>query len=66
MKEQEQEQESEDSEIGDKWERVDSTTWRLCVPGGWLVQVASLLGVAVTFFPDASCAWDLSESKAPR
>ncbi|MFH1849243.1 MAG: hypothetical protein ABH879_03575 [archaeon] len=47
-----------------KWETVSSGTYRLLVPGGWLVQVESTYSdaydLAITFFPDPEHSWELT------
>lgn len=39
-----------------RWERVESGTYRLAVPGGWLYRYRFDHGVTMAFVPDPSAA----------
>lgn len=47
-----------------RWEEVETvgdaspSTFRVPVPGGWLVAVGDEDGIGVTFYPDPDGQWD--------
>jgi hypothetical protein len=48
------------------WERITDNTWRMCVPGGWLVKTmedVSYRGVSthMVMIPDQNHEWELLE-----
>lgn len=47
------------------WEHIDMCTFRMRVPGGWLVQISSADGdqVALCHVPDAYHRWVLEEAR---
>lgn len=46
-----------------KWEPLNDgypvSTYRMKVPGGWMILVTSHTGLALSFSPDARHIWDL-------
>lgn len=44
-----------------KWEKIKRFTYRLKVPGGWIVSDTGGAGLGICFFPDPNYEWMLEE-----